>query len=319
MSQPQAERLSLAVVTVDGKTYWRYPVTGTWSWMANTPEMEGQLDFSLDPLDLTRLNGLNFVALRKETLGGATTTHWHADVDLAALLAAQGGGAVPSDPGMPLPQLAVAVDLWIGDDDGYLHRFDLALAMSVADASGPAVRFIAAFALTFSNFDQPVTIVAPAGAVPVSSAPILSSPATAFTGALPAGVGSSLAALPFGNLGASLPGAGNTGGPRLTIGTGQPAASARPGGSPTPKATPTPRPTPTPAQPTPTVARAANVVTAGGADAPASPAPVAQQVASTATAGAQSGNPALVIFGGAGLLLVLALGLVTFGWRMSRQ
>ncbi len=318
---PQAEQISVAVVAVDEKLYWRDPVRGTWTWTANTAAQGGQPSFSPDTLGLTGFDGLNFVAVRKETLSGAITTHWHADLDLAAILAA-GGGAVPSDPATPLPQLTAAVDLWIGDADGHLHRIDFALAMTVADAGGPALALDATYALTFSKFDQPVTIVAPDGAVPASSDPTSAAPTSALAGILPAGVGSSLSALPLGTNGNALASLGGFGGANVAGSNGQPAASSRPAAGANavkPTAIPSPRPSPKANAPAATVALAANTVTDGGVpSASAVPVAGALQAAPTVLA-ANDGNRMLVFVGGIGVLLLGALGLVTFGWQMSRR
>ena len=314
---PQAEQLAVAVVAVDRKLYWRDPVLGTWSWTANTAAQDGQATFSPDTLGLTGFDGLNFVALRKEVLGGITTTHWHADLDLAALLAAE-SGAVPPDPATRLPQLTAAVDLWIGDADGYLHRIDFAVAMKVADAGGPAVTLDVSFALTLSNFDRPVTIVAPAGAVPAATDPTSVAPASALAGMLPSGVGSSLSALPLGAGGANLSGLGGFGGASVARASGQPAASARPE-TVASAVKPTPRPSTNPSAPTAMVARAANVVTGSGGPLP-SAVPAAGALEATPTVLAASDeNRMLVFLVGIGVLLVAALGLMMFGWRSSRR
>lgn len=314
---PQTEQVSVAVVMLDGRLYWRDPVLGTWTWTANTAAQDGLTPFSPDTLGLTGFDGLKFVALRKETLGGALTTHWHADLDLAAILATQ-GGAAPSDPALPLPKLTAAVDLWIGDADSYLHRMDFAIAMTVADGGGPALALDATYALTFSNFDQLVTIVAPDGALPASTDPTSAAPNSTLAGILPAGVGASLSALPLGTGGATLAGlGGNVAG----LG-GQPAASARPvtgANMVKPSLTPSPKPSPRASVPTATVALAANVVTGGGVTS-ASAAPIVGALEATPTVpAANGGNRIFVMAGGIAALLAGALGLMTFGWRMSRR
>jgi hypothetical protein len=318
---PQTERVAVAVVMVDGKLYWRDPLLGTWTWTAATAAQSGQTPLSPDTLGLTGFDGLNFVALRKEALNGAITTHWHADLDLAALLTAE-GGAVPSDPAMPLPQLTAAVDLWIGDADGYLHRMDFAMAMTVADGAGPALALEATYALTLSNFDQPTTIVAPDGATPASTDPTSAAPASALAGVLPAGVGSSLSALPLGAGGSAFPGLGGLGGANVTGIGGQPAPSSRPAAGANavkPTATSVPRPSPKASAPTATVALAANVATGNG-NAPGSAAPVAGALEAAPTVlAANDGNRTFLFTVGIGVLLVAALGLLTFGWRMSRR
>ena len=317
---PQTERVAVAVVAVDGKLYWRDPALGTWSWTANTAAQGGQATFSPDTLGLGGFAGLNFVALRKEVLAGATTTHWHADLDFAALAAEV--GVVPSDPATPLPQITATVDLWIGDTDGYLHRIDFTLAMAVTDANGPALTLDATYALTFSKFDQPVTIVAPGGAVPASADPTSAAPASALAGMLPAGVGSSLSALPLGTGGATFPGLGDFGGARAAEISEQPAASSRPAigtNATKPTATAVPRSSPRANAPTATVALAANVTT-GGSGTAASAAPTGGALAASPTVlAADSGNRTIVFMGGIGGLFVAALGLLTFGWRMSRR
>lgn len=167
-----ASRLTVALlgaafetIVVDGRTYNRSGTTGRWEYS----EGAGAGGFNaarLAPYDpaTIRAAGRNFVRIGPETIDGAATTHWRADADLARLI-----GVVPGAGPSGFDSSAATMDLWIGDADGRLRRLVVAsegAAPTASAATGPPRLNLT---LTFSNFDQPVPIIAPLGAVPAAT------------------------------------------------------------------------------------------------------------------------------------------------------
>ncbi len=96
-----------------------------------------------------------------ETLDGVATTHYHAEVDLAKVLADHADELSPggkADLSEQLAQLGsgaptvIPVDVWVGDD-GLPRQYRMSMT---ADDIGTLTTTI-----TFSGFGEPVTVVAP--------------------------------------------------------------------------------------------------------------------------------------------------------------
>ncbi len=173
-----ASRLTIAVLgatfetlVTEGRTYSRNPLSGRWEYTEGT-QAGGFNAAQLAPYDpdTIRAAGRNFTRIGPETIAGAATTHWRADADLNRLIGF--GGAATSGAGQA--QTAATMDLWIGDADRYLHRLSVATTgggagPSATVAPGAAVAGAGqALTLTFDNFDAPVAIIAPSGAVPAT-------------------------------------------------------------------------------------------------------------------------------------------------------
>ncbi len=151
-------------ITVDQRTYTRDTATGQWRYSDN----QGNAGFNatrIAPYDpeIIRASGRNFKRLGSETLAGTATTHWRADTDLALLFGLGGGTTSSSVDSSP-----ATMDLWIGDSDGRLHQ--LVLSSVEGQSATPTALGLGAINLTitFSNFDQPIAILAPPGAVPAT-------------------------------------------------------------------------------------------------------------------------------------------------------
>ena len=167
-----ASRLTVALlgaafetIVVDGRTYNRSGTTGRWEYS----EGAGANGFNaarLAPYDpaTIRAAGRNFVRIGPETIDGAATTHWRADADLARLI-----GVVPGAGPGGFDSSAATMDLWIGDADWRLRRLVVVSQGATPTASAAASPPRLNLTLTFSNFDQPVPIIAPLGAVPAAT------------------------------------------------------------------------------------------------------------------------------------------------------
>jgi hypothetical protein len=311
--QPQSEQVPVEVVAVDGRVYLRDPKTQRWIWEAAPAGAATGFPLAPDDLHLFESDGLSFVRVGPEEIAGAATTHWHADLDLASLLGDDGSGG-SSAASLPLT-LRATYDLWIGDADSYIHRVAYALDFSAAGPDGQASTFAATATATYSNFDLPVTIAAPDGAVPAPTSPTGQGAAGALGGILPADVASSLGSLPLGALGLELPGTNGSGAaapsprPVVRVGPAEP-TTGRP-----PTATPAPTKVPTAIPPTPTVAAAARAANNAAPIQPTPGAIGAIQAAPTPNGQAQAGPPLPLAIAGIGLLLALAVSLVVWGRR----
>lgn len=329
-STPSTEPLTAEVILVDGRMYARDPVTQRWTWLAMPFESASGSLFSTD---FSALGGTppDFVRVGPEQLQGAATTRWHATYDLAELLS-----DLATEPSAaPLPEMRLEIDYWIGDADRYLHRVAMAMAFAATDADGLGGSFSLTMALSYSNFDRPVQIVAPAGATPAASGDgaglanggFLSSstlPLIGSTSALP-GIGGSIAGTFPGSGGATVgrpggatpsPAAGRgNGGAR--IGTAEPTATAQ--AAPTPTRAVSPTTVPATAAP-PTIAPTAAIV--ANAAIPPTVAPQAQTAAAPTAqesprVAATSSDTLPLVLGMAGIVLLLGLsgGLIVAGRR----
>jgi hypothetical protein len=157
-------------VETGGRTYVHSPTTNRWEYTEG--DQAGGFNFArLAPYDpaTIRAAGRNFTRVGPEGVAGAPTTHWHADVDYARLLGLSGGG----QGGFGLATNTATMELWIGDNDHYLHQLSVNAQGRTTDPTGTPNAFQQALTLTFSNFDAPVNITAPAGAVPAGTPAVL--------------------------------------------------------------------------------------------------------------------------------------------------
>jgi hypothetical protein len=326
-ADPQAESMAVAMVVVGDRLYMRDPTTQQWMW-SDLPEggyaaLQLAPDFSAWNTELAG-SDTEFNPVGPEDVNGAATTHWRLELDFAKLfgdpdLAPEGGDAT-------IPPMIMTYDLWIGDADRYVHRMAMGMDFSIPEEEEGGGSFSMAMVMTYSKFDQPVEIVAPAGATPMgeSATPELS------TGLFP-----SFSGLPFGGAALGMPNGGistnapvasptprqNRGG--IVVATAEPTATPRPSPTPTRATTATPTalpPTPTTPQPTATaaiVAAAALPPTAVAQSQPvAVPAGEQPRVAPTT----QSSSLPLIL-GAVALAALLALsgGLIVAGRRMGQR
>jgi hypothetical protein len=147
-------------IIVDGRTYSRNQATGRWEYT----EGAGAGGFNaarLAPYDpaTIRAAGRNFTRIGAEAIAGTATTRWRADVDLARLI-----GALPGAGPGGLDGSNSKMDLWIGDADERLRQLVIDAQGAASTASATPGPFRLNLALNFSNFDEPVPIIAPPGA-----------------------------------------------------------------------------------------------------------------------------------------------------------
>jgi hypothetical protein len=83
-----------------------------------------------------------------ETINGTATTHYRAKLDVSKLAKA---AAVANATYAPL-------DIWIGKDDGYVHRIHTAYTIKVANTSAQSI----AVTVDFSDFGKGVIVSVPA-------------------------------------------------------------------------------------------------------------------------------------------------------------
>lgn len=159
---------STEVITVGGRVYVRDPQSNRWI-VFDDATAAGSAAPMGGNIAAPDLSGVSFTRVGPETVGGAPTTRWRAEVDLADL-----AGQLNLDPAQAAQledaDLEATINIWVGEGDNYLRRYTVELRGDIPDPqTGRAMPFEVALSLTFSNFNAPVQITAPADAVPASS------------------------------------------------------------------------------------------------------------------------------------------------------
>jgi hypothetical protein len=95
----------------------------------------------------------NTTKVGDETINGTATTHYRAKLDVSKLAKA---AAVANATYAPL-------DIWIGKDDGYVHRIHTAYTIKVANTSAQSI----AVTVDFSDFGKSVSVSVPAASATV--------------------------------------------------------------------------------------------------------------------------------------------------------
>jgi hypothetical protein len=333
-TDPLPSAITIAMVMVDGRLYTRDPDTQQWMWMA-LPDGYATQQLAPDFNDFGAAFGgtaPEFLLVGPADVNGAATTHWHAEYDLAEMF--DDPAFAPESGAGPLPSMLMTIDIWIGDADSYVHRAKMGMHFSIPEEDGIGGDFSMTMMQTYSNFDQPVEIVAPADAVQMADGDT-SGMATSFFppfGGLP--LDNSTFGMPGGGgtIAGSFPGAGGAGGaspavpvasptPRrnnggIVIATAEPTASAKP----SPTATIAPTQTPTALPPTATAAIVANasVPPTVAVQPQTAAAPAAQESPAAPTARSNS-LPLILGAAGLALLIVLSGGLIVAGRQMGAK
>lgn len=117
-------------------------------------------------LDPAYSDAYKVTTLGKQTVEGAPTTEYRVDVDLQKLLSALS----PSSPPSSLAGLDYQfyILMWIGDNDQYVHKLTETLNANYK-SGGTQSNTSLNLTLTFRDFDTPITISAPANALPLDS------------------------------------------------------------------------------------------------------------------------------------------------------
>ncbi len=155
---------STEVIAIDGRTYVRDPDRNQWIYTDEAMAGSG-LGLSGNAA-VPDLSPFQFARVGPDMVGGAPATHWRANVDFAELSDQLG---LDPEVAAQLEEVGLAgtIDIWVGNNDSYLHRFAINLQSSIPDPqTGQPVNFTIAMSMTFSNFNAPVQITAPANASP---------------------------------------------------------------------------------------------------------------------------------------------------------
>jgi hypothetical protein len=143
------------------------------------------------------LEALTITEVGKETINGAATTQYRIDIDLEKLneFASSAPGTMPTE----VPEgTALVFNVWVGDQDMYVHRFSMNFDTVLAvDEREEDLSFD--FTITFKEFNAPVSITAPANAEPIDLGPALGGVIPGMPsviGAIPGMPGSSMAGMP---------------------------------------------------------------------------------------------------------------------------
>ena len=133
-------------ISVDGKQYFRNPLTGRWETLPIAVAATNLFDRDKGAVSVMK-GAINLTKLANETMDGVESYHLRGTVEASALASIV--GAVPSES-------QVQVDTWIGTSDFLVRQIRIEGALLQGDAA-QAVR-----TLKLSRFDEPVTIEPPA-------------------------------------------------------------------------------------------------------------------------------------------------------------
>lgn len=92
-------------------------------------------------------------------VNGAAATQYNVQIDLIGLVRSTG-----LDSGDSVTSSEYVIALWVGDQDSYVHKADYSLSVSTGEGDS-AVTLGVKYEMTFRDFDAPVTITAPEGAM----------------------------------------------------------------------------------------------------------------------------------------------------------
>jgi hypothetical protein len=183
MAQPGSPTsITTRIMLVDGKMYVEIPdTTGTgqakW-YVLDVPMPSGQPGMTATNPQLEA--ALTVTPEGAEDVHGAATTRYRIDVDMAKLQAAMG------QTGASLQAATMTMYMWVGNADQYLHRFSMNMVVALpSEVQGQNLTLD--MQLDFRDFDQPVTITAPAGAEPLNIPGLGTSPVPVAPGAGMAG------------------------------------------------------------------------------------------------------------------------------------
>jgi len=101
--------------------------------------------------------------LDKGEVAGVATTGYNIEIDLIGLVRSTG-----LDSGDSVASSEYTIAAWLGDKDQYVHKADYSLSVSTGSGDSAATIGVR-YEMTFHDFDVPVTITAPEGAIEQSS------------------------------------------------------------------------------------------------------------------------------------------------------
>ena len=139
-----------------GKTWAKIDLSG----MATSSEMNSMTADASSYLKLLEGISGNVTRVGSEQIGGQSTVHYRAQIDIAKMLDRLPKN-LPSDVSSVFKKMgsgSFPVDVWVGDD-GFVHQ--LAMKMDLGQLSAQAIPVSMSLTETLSGFGQPVTITLP--------------------------------------------------------------------------------------------------------------------------------------------------------------
>lgn len=151
------------LILLDGRLYGFNPDRNRWEYRMLSP---AEIKTASKGPTVVAHPTARYEQVGTETITGAATSHWRASGDYNLLTPA----IIQGEFGGFLVEETLTTEVFIGAADGYLYRQigqeDGTMTGLGATADPPTPTSSKAI-YNYSDFDQPVTIVAPAGAVPV--------------------------------------------------------------------------------------------------------------------------------------------------------
>ena len=170
---------------IDGKLYTKTSIPGGEDkWYVSDLGAAGGGTGSLTGLG-PGLEGYYTVKMEgKEAVDGAPTTKYRIDIDLEKLLADSGAST------SGLEGSTYMMYLWVGDADMYIHKLNVVMDLK-SSSDDTTIQIKIDLAMTFYDFDVPVTITAPANAEPLDLGGN-----TTILGGMPSSVGGVMGGMP---------------------------------------------------------------------------------------------------------------------------
>jgi hypothetical protein len=185
LSIPGVPATTLHLIETAQRLYTRMGDDPQWQYVDLTQGMSGMpgmlpgmtggaggLLMGINPADLAQIlqDAVHVQQVGKETLGGAPTTKYQIDIDLAKVV----NGVNPGQPPDPQTQQILAsakymMFLWVGDNDQYVHQVQIVLTLQIPDANNVPQTLGSDLMLTLRDFDTPITITEPTNAVPLDT------------------------------------------------------------------------------------------------------------------------------------------------------
>lgn len=159
--------LTIEMILLDGRLYIFNPDRDRWEYRDLGP---ADLAEAAPPPRLATHPTASYTRAGSEPIGGVQTARWRASNDFNLLTV----GLIGREFGGILLEETLTVEAWIGAADRFLYRQSIVEAGKVTglgSTAEPPSPVASETIYRYSNVNQPVTIVAPAGAVPAAAAP----------------------------------------------------------------------------------------------------------------------------------------------------
>lgn len=169
VAEDAQRKIRLELILIDNRLYIYNEQRQRWEYSDIAPGQtpEGLPQNTVPALSLPKHPTAPYQRSGEETIAGATTNKWRAvgpyNVLLPIITARTFSGALIEE--------TLSVEALIGAANNYLYRLAVEEAGTITELgerAAPPSQVASKLAYTYSNFDQPVTITAPEGAVPAS-------------------------------------------------------------------------------------------------------------------------------------------------------